>query len=213
MHPVKTLKNICNVIVHPVQSAKALFTWAKQNPWKCGAIVVGGLILGAVGLGGVAFLIDAYIFDFTVTVLPWLVVHVVRSSIVFFFHCEFFAFFLKNFFFLNFRWNCCSISVTSDRANVLIKEAKNEESKLQHQFNRFASNLNAVLWPMRWIRRTMSGGRLWMVRKPKWKDKLPINEINKSKRWMRSNFDGVKENWLNVCRPFEDMQAKMSDRQ
>lgn len=66
---------------NPVQSAKALTTWATENPWKCCAILVGGTCLVAVCLGKDASLIDMHKNSRANDVHVWHVVELLLHSL------------------------------------------------------------------------------------------------------------------------------------
>lgn len=119
LHPIETAKNVCNSFLHPVDSIRALITWAKENPWKCAAIAIGGLALGAVAFGATAFFVDMLIFDFTKTVVPYFLFGGGCGGVV------------------------VPLSVATNRANEMINIAKNDELKLRRKFNSFENDLNA----------------------------------------------------------------------
>uniref|UniRef100_A0AC35FP51 Uncharacterized protein n=1 Tax=Panagrolaimus sp. PS1159 TaxID=55785 RepID=A0AC35FP51_9BILA len=61
LHPIDTLKNMGYAIIHPINTSKELWKRAKENPWKCAAIVVGSIAVGVgIGLGvtGIVLALD-----------------------------------------------------------------------------------------------------------------------------------------------------------
>lgn len=113
IHPVETAKNLTNCVLHPLQSMKALFTWAKESPWKCCAIIAGGMMCGA----ALVVLFDLLILDLAVTTFPLILGGGVIGGVT------------------------VPLSVATNRANELIKDAENEKLKLNLEFNNFKSHL------------------------------------------------------------------------
>lgn len=116
LHPIDTAKGIFSCIRHPIQSAKALIAWAKLNPYKCCALVIGGLFLGVVGFGATAILFDALVYDFTTRVLPVYLTGAVLGV----------------------------FGAIANKANGLIQDANRDERNLMTSFDSFQSNLNAT---------------------------------------------------------------------
>ncbi len=115
---METAKNVVSAFLNPIKSFQALKAWAKENPWKCGAIAVGGLCLGVVAFGGAAVLVDMFLIDFTskAALALFLQAGGIGGVIV-------------------------PLSVAANRSKKLIERAKDEESQLKEKFDFFKRDL------------------------------------------------------------------------
>ncbi|KAG4070403.1 hypothetical protein HA402_006545 [Bradysia odoriphaga] len=119
IHPVETAKSIWYAIRHPVKAVKALGVWAVDNPWKCCAMVAGGLCLGAFALGGAAILFDLFIFDITATILTPLAVGGAIGGIM------------------------TPLAVAAKKAQQLVKKANDQVAGLKDNYLSLENNLKA----------------------------------------------------------------------
>lgn len=118
-HPRKIAENIYYALQHPLVTGEALIAWAKENPWKCAQIVVGGLCLGSVGFGGAALFIDYFFIDITSTVLTPLLVGAVGGGVT------------------------VPLSEAASRSRKLMEKAQNDEARLRSDYNSIERELNA----------------------------------------------------------------------
>ena len=52
LNPKQTMESFLNFLEHPIDSITGVLKWANENPWKCTAIVLRGVLMGAaVGIG------------------------------------------------------------------------------------------------------------------------------------------------------------------
>jgi hypothetical protein len=66
LHPIESTKNVIYAFKNMRKTLTEVVKWAKENPWKSAFIVLGGILIGACGVGGPL----ALVFALDVALLP-----------------------------------------------------------------------------------------------------------------------------------------------